>query len=117
MPKQKRLSRKQSDALSNPTPTHRRPLNQRERTLIELYSYCQLGMTPQQFSAKWQVNQNELALICSRSISTVQRWFQTGQYHRHPHPNDLRHLALMDFLLEHFEEIPKALFDLLCPRK
>jgi hypothetical protein len=117
MPKQKRPSRTQSNARSQATPTHRRPLNQREHTLIQLYSYCQLGMTPEQFYAKWQVTQGELALICSRSISTVQRWFQTGRSHRRPHFNDLRHLALMDFLLEHFEEIPKPLFELLCPRR
>jgi predicted nucleic acid-binding protein len=28
---------------------------------------------------------------------------------------DLRHLALMDFLLEHYEEIPEQLRNLLCP--
>jgi hypothetical protein len=33
-----------------------RPLTEREQTLIDLYGYCQLGMTPQQFYAKWQVN-------------------------------------------------------------
>ena len=33
-----------------------RPLTERERTLIDLYGYCQLGMTPQQFYAKWHVN-------------------------------------------------------------
>jgi hypothetical protein len=34
-----------------------RPLTEREQTLIDFYAYCQLGMTPQQFYAKWQVNQ------------------------------------------------------------
>jgi hypothetical protein len=34
--------------------------------------------------------------------------------HRHPTPNDLRCLALMDFLLEHFEEILEELKNLLC---
>ncbi|HEY9634238.1 MAG TPA: hypothetical protein V6D14_12565 [Coleofasciculaceae cyanobacterium] len=66
----------------------------------------------------------ELALICSRSalpvrlarsLNTVRRWFIKGRYSRHPNPADLRHLALMDFLLEHFEKIPKPLLDLLCP--
>ena len=99
------------------TPTNPRPLSQRERTLIELYSHCQLGMTPQEFYAKWQVTHQELASICSRSLSLVQRWFTNGRSHRHPTATDLRHLALMDFLLEHFEEMPKTLFDLLCPPK
>ncbi len=97
------------------SPTHPRPLTQRERTLIELYSHGQLGMTPQQFYAKWQVTHVELASICSRSVSTVQRWFTNGRTYRRPTPTDLRHLALMDFLLEHFEEIPKTLFEVLCP--
>ncbi len=50
-------------------------------------------------------------------MSTVRRWFRRGGNYRHPHPSDLRHLALMDFLLEHFEEIPTALLDVLYPRK
>jgi hypothetical protein len=33
-----------------------RPLTEREQNLIDLYGYCQLGMTPQEFYAKWQVN-------------------------------------------------------------
>lgn len=98
-------------------PTSPRPLQQRERTLIQLYSQCQLGMTPQQFYAKWQVTHLELASICSRSVSTVGCWFTNGRSYRRPTPTDLRHLALMDFLLEHFEEIPKIVFDLLCPPK
>lgn len=106
MTKRKRLS-----------PTTPRPLTQRERTLIALYSQCQLGMTPQQFLAKWAVTYEEVASICSRSVLTVQRWFSKGRNSRCPQPTDLRHLALMDFLLEHFEEIPKALFELLCPRR
>ncbi len=108
MPKRRRPS---------PTSSDPRPLTQRERTLIALYSHCELRMTPQQFYAKWAVTQEEVASICSRSVLTVRRWFTQGRTYRRPHPNDLRHLALMDFLLEHFDEIPKALFDLLCPRR
>jgi len=74
-------------------------------------------MTPQQFYTKWAVTQQEMASICLRSLSTVQCWFRRGHRYRRPTANDLRHLALMDFLLEHFEEIPKALFDVLCPRQ
>ena len=91
------------------------PLTQRERELIERYSSCQLGMTPQQFYAKWQVNQAAIAAICSRSTSTVRRWFVKGRHYRRPTSVDLRHLALMDFLLEHFEEIPVELRNVLCP--
>ncbi|NEQ64322.1 MAG: helix-turn-helix domain-containing protein [Symploca sp. SIO2D2] len=94
--------------------TNPRPLTQREQYLIQLYSNCQLGMTPRRFYAKWRVNQDAIASICSRSISTVQGWFTRGRSYRHPQPADLRHLALMDFLLEHFEEIPEELINLLC---
>jgi hypothetical protein len=93
------------------------PLTDREQTLIDLYGYCQLGMTPQQFYAKWQVKHEVVAFICDRSLSTVQRWFGRGANYRRPQPNDLRHLALMDFLLEHYEDIPPELLNLLCPRK
>jgi hypothetical protein len=93
--------------------THPRPIHERERNLIALYRNCPLGMTPQQFYAKWQVTQQDIAIICFRSIHTVQGWFSRGGNYRHPTPNDLRHLALMDFILEHFEEIPKPLFEML----
>lgn len=94
-----------------------RPLTEREQTLIDLYSHCQIGMTPQRFYAKWQVNHETIALICSRSVSTVHRWFKRGQSYRRPMPADLRQLALMDFLLEHFEQIPDDFFKELCSRK
>lgn len=92
-----------------------RLLTPREQHLIELYSYCQLGMTPQRFYAKWQVSQETIAFICSRSISTVRCWFRRGRSYRRPTSTDLRHLALMDFLLENFEQIPENLRDGLCP--
>ncbi len=91
-----------------------RPLTEREQTLIDFYGYCQLGMTPQQFYAKWQVNHEALAFICTRSISTVRCWFRRGKSYRRPMPNDLRHLALMDFLLQHWEDIPEQLKHRLC---
>ena len=91
-----------------------RPITAREQRLIELYAHCRLAMTPEQFYAKWDVKQETIALICSRSVSMVRRWFARGRSHYHPQPNDLRHLALMDFLLEHFEEILPELWVQLC---
>ncbi len=91
-----------------------RPLSPREQNLIEQYSYCQLGMTPQRFYAKWQVSQEEMAAICARSVSTVRRWFRKGRSYRRPTEVDLRHLAMMDFLLDHFDEIPMDLRRTLC---
>ncbi|GAB1542232.1 hypothetical protein NUACC21_49060 [Scytonema sp. NUACC21] len=95
--------------MSNP-----RPLNAKELHLISLYGHWEFGMTPAQFYAKWAVSYEQIALICSRSDSTVRGWFKRGRYRRYPTNNDLRHLALMDFLLEHFEEIPEHLRYLLC---
>lgn len=91
-----------------------RPLTERERLLIERYGYCQLGMTPQQFYSKWQVSQEAIAIICSRSLSTVRCWFRKGRSYRRPTSTDLRHLALMDFLLDHFEQLPPNLMTTLC---
>jgi hypothetical protein len=94
-----------------------RHLTEREQTLIDLYGYCQLGMTPQQFYAKWQVNHEAIADKGDRSISTVRRWFRRGKNYRRPQPSDLRHLALMDFLLEHYQDIPEQLLNALCSPK
>ena len=90
-------------------------LTDRERNLIAVYSQCQWGMTPKQFYVKWGVSYEQIASICSRSDSTVQGWFKRGKNRRFPTAVDLRHLAVMDFLLEHFEEIPDILANLLCP--
>ncbi len=45
-----------------------RPLTDREQHLIDRYAYCQLGMTPQTFYAKWHVSQEAIAAICSRPL-------------------------------------------------
>ncbi len=92
-----------------------RPLNEREQTLIDFYGYCSLGMTPQQFYSKWQVNHEAIANKRDRSMSTIRRCFKRGGNYRRPRAIDMRHLALMDFLLEHYEDIPPELLNLLCP--
>jgi hypothetical protein len=61
------------------------------------------------------VSHEAIANICTRSPSTVKRWFGRGKHYRTPNSNDLRHLAIMDFLLEHFEDIPVGLLEILCP--
>jgi len=94
--------------------SQKRPLSKRERKLIEFYSDCQLGMTPENFRDKWGVTHQQIAQICNRSVPNVGFWFSLGMNRRTPTHDDLRHLALMDFLLEHFEEIPSELRDLLC---
>lgn len=91
-----------------------RPLTPREHHLIQRYSYCQLGMTPQQFYSKWNVSQEAIAAICSRSLSTVHGWFRKGRRYRPPTATDLRHLALMDFILDHFEQLPQEFINALC---
>jgi hypothetical protein len=44
----------------------------------------------------------------------VRRWFTSSGKHRQPQLHDLRNLALMNFLLEHFEAIPPELRQQLC---
>lgn len=92
-----------------------RPLTEREQTLIDSYSHCQLAMTPQRFRSKWSLTYSQMACVCDRSVPTVSFWFSHGRLYRRPTKADLRHLALMDFLLEHSEAIPPELRDLLCP--
>lgn len=95
--------------------TNPRPLTARELNLIKFYSSCQLGITPQRFRSKWSFTYEQIALICNRSVSHVRFWFSRGRHYRRPTANDLRHLALVDFLLEHNEDIPPLLLNLLCP--
>ena len=91
-----------------------KPLTERQRQLIQNYSYCQLQMTPQQFRNKWALTYEEISLICDRSPITVNFWFSPQSYRR-PTRNDMHHLALADFLLENSESIPVELMNLLCP--
>ncbi len=95
--------------------TYNRPITQREEALIVLYANCQLALTPKTFRNKWLVTHEQIAIICKRSSSTVSLWFATGPNRRFPKPTDLRHLAVMDFLFEHYEDIPTELRNLLCP--
>jgi hypothetical protein len=95
--------------------TNPRPLTKDELNLMEFYSRCQLGMSPQRFHSKWSLTYEQIALICNRSVSHVRFWFSRGRNYRRPTSNDLRHLALVDFLLEHKEDIPPRLWSLLCP--
>jgi hypothetical protein len=91
-----------------------RPLTERDLQLIRLYARCHLGISPQAFYSKWGVSHELMAAICSRSPVTVHRWFLQRQDYRAPSASDLRHLALMDFMLEHFETMPAELIALLC---
>jgi hypothetical protein len=84
-----------------------RQITPREQKIVSLYSNWEFGMTPTQFYDKWAVSYEQIALVCSRSNSTVRGWFKSERDRRYPTHNDLLHLALMDFFLEHFEEIPE----------
>lgn len=94
-----------------------RPLSERELELIDLYGYCSLGMSPQKFLTKWSLTYEQIAFICDRSTTTVSLWFARGDKYRRPAKDDLRHLAIMDFMLEHSDDIPLELRNLLCPPK
>ncbi|WP_424095554.1 hypothetical protein [Moorena producens] len=92
------------------------PITEREQILIRLYSYWELGMTPQRFYQKWDLTREDIALICSCSVQTVNGWFNTSRRCYPPTAGHLRHLAIMDFLLEDFETIPKPLLERLCSK-
>jgi len=93
------------------------PLGEQELYLLYQYSHCQWGMTPQRFYRKWDVTYEQMAEICQRSRSTVQRWFSRGSSYRRPTPHDLYCLALMDGLWEKWELLPESLRDRLeCDR-
>ncbi|WP_072619171.1 hypothetical protein [Spirulina major] len=94
---------------------HPRPLHDRERMLMVWYRHCQREMSPQAFYQKWAVTYEEMAELCDRSLSTVRGWFRSGSYHRFPRPHDCQHLALMDWLWEHFETVPPEVWQRLCP--
>ena len=91
-----------------------RQLGNRERTLMSLYRNCQLGMTPTDFYAKWNVTHAQMAQICGCSESTVDRWFQQSRSSQPPEPIYLRRLAEMDFLWEYYEQIPGEWWQRLC---
>ncbi len=71
-------------------------------------------MTPQEFYWKWQVKQEDIANICCRSTYAVNSWLAQGARYKTPSSDSLHHLALMDFILENFETIPKELLNQLC---
>ncbi|NEP37515.1 hypothetical protein [Moorena sp. SIO3B2] len=96
---------------SKPENSYPYPITEREQILIRLYSYWELGMTPQRFYQKWDITPEDIALICSCSTQTVNGWFNTSRRCSPPTPAHLRHLAIMDFLLEDFETIPKGLLE------
>ena len=50
-------------------------------------------MTLEQFLAEWQVNREELAIICECSLVTVNHWFSEGSSHREPTLHHRRRLA------------------------
>lgn len=82
--------------------------------LLNLYKNCQMGISPADFYAKWNVTHAQMAQICGCSKSTVNRWFQQSRSSQPPEPIYLRRLAEIDFLWEHYEQIPSELRQQLC---
>ncbi|WP_206603132.1 helix-turn-helix domain-containing protein [Leptolyngbya ohadii] len=90
-------------------------LGPRELALYNLYRNCQLSMTPQQFYSRWDVTHAQIAQICGCSTTTVDRWFTTTALQSLPRRDHMRKLAEMNFLWEHYEEIPDSIRQHLCP--
>ena len=95
-----------------------RRLGDRELQLISLLANCQLGMTPREFEAKWDVTRGQMAALCGCSLGNVKRWFKSDTDCVAPSQYHLRYLALADIFLEYFEGIsPKLLQSLGCDRQ
>lgn len=92
-------------------------LGQRELKLLQLYSDCQFGMTPQAFYARWDVTHAQIAQICGVSEASVDRWFSQGKHRRTAEPRYRRKLAEMNFLWEQYDRIPLRLWLQVCPRR
>ena len=91
-----------------------RRLGQREIDLIEQLAQCELEMTPRQFEAKWDVDRSQIAALCHCSLGNVKRWFKTGADYSPPTKYHRRYLALADLFLEHFENLPPEIQQLIC---
>ena len=86
-----------------------RRLGERELQLIERLANCQLAMTPREFETKWDVTRLQMAALCGCSLGNVKRWFRTERDYTAPNHYHLRYLAIANFILEYFEEIPPEL--------
>ena len=91
---------------------NRQPLNNKQLTLLNLYSNCQLSMNVFEFYQKWNVTQRQIAAICGCSLSTVERWF--GSQRRVPEAIYTRRLAEMDLIWELWSQIPDEIKRKLC---
>lgn len=91
-----------------------RRLGQREIDLIHKLAQCELEMTPRQFEAKWDVDRSQIAALCHCSLGNVKRWFKTGSDYSPPTRYHRRYLALSDVFLEHFENLPPEIQQLIC---
>ncbi|OKH53938.1 hypothetical protein NIES2101_09350 [Calothrix sp. HK-06] len=92
-----------------------RRLRQNELGLIQRFANCQLGMTPREFEAKWDVTRAQMAALCNCSVANVKRWFEQGENFSPPTKYHMRYLALADIFLESFDEIPEQLQQRICP--
>ncbi len=92
-------------------------LGQRELKLLQLYTDCQFGMTPQAFYARWNVTHAQIAQICGVSEASVDRWFSQGRHRRSAEARHRRRLAEMNFLWEQYDRIPLRLWLQACPRR
>lgn len=86
--------------------TNLRPIDDRERQILQAYSCWTWGMDPVVFYRRWAVSQDQLSELCHRSPSTVRGWFRQGRLYRCPKPGDRLRLGLADLLLEQYEALP-----------
>ena len=97
--------------MSNP-----QPLSLIQERRLRAFIYAQPALTLIQFLSKWQVSQEFVAELCRCDVRTVKRWRRQGRNYEAPQHYQW-YLALADLILEHFDDLPEALKNLLCPQE
>ncbi|MEA5499198.1 helix-turn-helix transcriptional regulator [Limnoraphis robusta Tam1] len=84
-------------------------LNDEQQQLIARLCAASLGISPQKFRQKWDISYQQMADICHCTPGTVQRWFERGRNYRRPSQYSCFKLAIADWLLENYQDIPQEL--------
>ncbi len=87
-----------------------------ERALFRLYVNCQVGLShPRELQQAYAFTYEELALIAGCGLRTMERWMSPNREPRILKEVYLRRLGEFYFLLNHYQQIPPELWELVCP--
>ncbi|PSB14102.1 hypothetical protein C7B61_10855 [filamentous cyanobacterium CCP1] len=99
----------------NPPP-HPRPLGEAERVLFQLYINCQLSLVhPRRLYQEYDLTYDQLALIAGCSLPTMERWMSQNREPRSYKAIYLRRLGEFYFLIRYYHQIPREVFESICP--